>query len=244
MAFCWFDTIFHNLTCEKCENSYYPAVDTNFARRDQSMNLQLSQDDRQLIELLRHSPKTINDLVGELKVTSNAVRQRLVRLMASSLITRQKSGEGRGRPSHEYLLTEDGQRTAGDNFSDLAKVLWQEIQSIEDTSIRRSLMAGAIRRLIDSYDNEVAGETVEQRLQSIQDFFGKRNIPITVEQQEGLPILKVLECPYPDLEDQDHQFCEMEKQLFAKVLGRPVQLCQCKKDGDGCCSFESSVSPS
>jgi len=207
------------------------------------MSHHLTEGDLQLIESLRLAPMSISQLGDELKVSANAVRQRLGRLMASGLISREKSGEGRGRPHHEYQLTKLGQRTAGNNFPDLAKALWEEVQSIEDPKVRQSLMAGAIQRLLDSYDSEVVGETIEARLVSIQKFFDDRDIPIAVERSDQageLPVLKVLECPYPDLEDSDHQFCEIEKQLFAKVIGSPVHLCQCQKDGDSCCSFQST----
>jgi predicted ArsR family transcriptional regulator len=209
------------------------------------MPVQLTEGDQQLIEGLRLKPMTVSELIEELGVSANAVRQRLVRLMSASLITRTKCGdEGRGRPCHQYLLTEDGHRTAGNNFPDLAKALWQEVQAIEDVAVRQQVMAGAVKRLVDSFDAEVKGETVEERLSSVQKFFDDRKIPIAVETAGALPVLKVLECPYPDLEDKDHQFCEIEKQLFAKVIGGPVELCQCKKDGDGCCSFESATKAS
>lgn len=205
------------------------------------MTQQLSEGDLQLVESLRLKPMTVNELCERLEVSANAVRQRLSRLSAAGMITREKRGEGRGRPHHEYILTKVGHRTAGNNFPDLAKALWDEIQSVEDPKVRQSLMAGTIRRLLDSYESEVTGETIEDRLVSIQKFFDDRDIPISVERSESgeLPVLKVLECPYPDLEDKDHQFCEIEKQLFTKVIGSPVQLCQCQKDGDRCCSFES-----
>ncbi len=203
------------------------------------MTNQITEGEQQLIELLRNSQMTISELVEGLGVSANAVRQRLVRLTATGLISRQKSGDGPGRPSFTYELTQSGHRTAGDNFADLARVLWQEIQCIEDPQVRQSVMAGAVRRLFSRYEEQVTGETVEDRLSSVGKFFADRDIPITIETDSGLPILKVLECPYPDLEDKDHQFCEIEKKLFAKVLGSPVQLCQCRKDGDGCCTFQS-----
>lgn len=200
---------------------------------------QITDGEQQLIDVLRRAPMTVNELVDQLGVTANAVRQRLVRLMAAGMVSRQKSGSGKGRPSHTYELTTSGHRTAGDNFGDLAKALWQEIQSIDDTEVRQRVMAGAVRRLLDSYDQQVSGETVEERLESVRRFFSDRKIPISVDQNNGLPVLQVLECPYPDLEDKDHQFCEIEKQLFSKVIGSPVRLCRCRKDGDGSCTFES-----
>ncbi|MDG1875536.1 MAG: MarR family transcriptional regulator [Mariniblastus sp.] len=205
------------------------------------MSHHLTEGDLQLIESLRLAPQTISELGDELGVSANAVRQRLGRLSASGLISRKKSGEGRGRPHHEYHLTTLGHRTAGNNFPDLAKALLEVVQSIEDPKVRKTLLSNAIQRLLDSYESEVVGETIEARLAAIQKFYDDRDIPIAVERSaEGaLPVLKVLECPYPDLEDKDHQFCEIEKQLFAKVVGTPVHLCQCRKDGDTCCSFQS-----
>lgn len=211
------------------------------------MALQLSQGDRQLIESLRLAPMTVSELGESLQVSANAVRQRLVRLMAADLISRQTQSEGRGRPRHQYELTKSGRRTAGDNLPDLAKALWREIDLIEDPKIRQTLLAGAMRQLLESYESEVVGQTIEDRLVSIQKFFDDRGVPISIERNDGdgqqpgqLPTLRVLECPYPDIEDPDNHFCELEKQLFAKVVGSPVSLCQCQKDGDSCCSFESA----
>lgn len=209
------------------------------------MMTKINESDQQLVKVLRLKPMTVNELIAELGVSANAVRQRLVRLMSAGLITRTKcDDEGRGRPSHEYMLTEDGHRTAGNNFADLAKALWQEIQTIEDAEIREKLIAGTVQRLLENFESEVTGETVEQRLAAVQKFFGDRQIPIAIDTNGKLPVVKVLECPYPDLVDKEHQFCEVERQIFSKAIGSPVELCQCRKEGDGCCSFESKTNES
>ena len=211
------------------------------------MAIQLSQGDLQLIESLRLAPKSIAELGEAMEVSANAVRQRLNRLMATDLISRRTCSQGRGRPHHQYELTNAGRSTAGDNLPDLAKALWREIESIEDPKVRQTLLTGAMRRLLESYESEVVGQTIEDRLVSIQKFFDDRGVPISIERNEGdgqqsgrPPTLRVLECPYPDINDPDNHFCELEKQLFAKVVGAPVSLCQCRKDGDSCCSFESA----
>lgn len=199
----------------------------------------LTEGDQQLINSLRMQPMTITALVDSMGVTANAIRQRLVRLMSSGLICRQKSSEGRGRPSHTYLLTEEGRRSCGNNFSDLAKVLWQEIHAIEDVSVRQKVLKAATERLASTYALEVSGDTLEERLGLVRKFFTDRSVPINVDTSGQLPVVQVLECPYPDLEDDDHHFCEVEKRMFATALGSPVNLCQCRKNGDRCCSFEA-----
>jgi len=208
--------------------------------RKTNITAQLSQSDITLIQLLmRMGPLTINQLVDHLGITATAVRQRLSRMQEASLIDRTQSPDGRGRPSHRYDLTEAGRRTVGDNLADLAYALWQEIQQIPDTLIRKSVVDGAIRRMADGYSRRVIGDTVEERLKSAAQIFIERDIPITVEKEDGLLVLRVLQCPYPDLAKDDHRVCEMEKQLFSQVIGGPVDLCQCRNNGDSCCTFQA-----
>lgn len=206
------------------------------------MKPNLNSSDNEIIQILRNRPHlTVSQLVDELGVTANAIRQRLVRLMASGLICREKSIEGRGRPSHTYHLSDEGHRCCGDNFPDLAKALWEEVQSLSDSSIRQKVIQGAAGRLVESYDLEVEGKTFEERLESVKQFFADRDIPIAVDIDQSPPIVKVLSCPYPDLKDDDHYFCNVEKQMFSKVLGAPVELCQCQSSGSECCVFEASA---
>ncbi|MCH2183406.1 MAG: MarR family transcriptional regulator [Mariniblastus sp.] len=207
------------------------------------MSAQLSQSDVTVIQLLlRTGPLTISQLVDHLGITATAVRQRLSRLQDAELVDRSQMPDGRGRPSHRYELTEAGRGTVGDNLADLACALWQEIQEIPDTELRKSVVEGAIRRMADGYARRVVGESVEERLQSAAEIFVERDIPITVEKVEGLPVLRVLQCPYPDLAKEDHRVCEMEKQLFSQVIGGPVDLCQCRHQGDSCCTFQAEQS--
>ena len=192
------------------------------------MKPSLSNSDNEIIQVLRNRPnQTVNQLVEELGVTANAVRQRLVRLMASGLICREKSIEGRGRPSHTYHLSDEGHRCCGDNFPDLAKALWEEIQSLDDDSIRQKVIEGAASRLVESYDFEADGKSFSERLDSVKQFFGDRDIPISVDLDQPVPVVRILACPYPDLKDEAHYFCNIEKHMFTKVLGTAKVLCQC-----------------
>ena len=183
---------------------------------------------------------TVGQLVESMGVTATAVRQRLNRLMALGLISRTHNAEGRGRPSHHYELTERGRLAAGNNFGDLAVVLWEEVQQIPDPELRRKVISGVVERLASKYGHEMQGNTTEERMRSFTQLFAEREIPITVEHQNGLPVIKVAGCPYPTLADDNREICEMEQQLLERVIGQPVDLCQCQQDGDKCCTFQTS----
>ena len=198
-----------------------------------------------MIGLLRsQTSMTVCQLVDEMGVTATAVRQRLTKLMAMELVDRSHTVEGRGRPSHHYILTEKGRKSLANNLGDLAIVLWQEVQQIADADTRQRVISGAVQRLAEKYDTEVQGATTEDRMASIAQLFGERQIPISLEHQNGLPVIKVSGCPYPTLAKDNRDICDMEKELLAKIIGQPIDRSQCQQEGDACCSFQADQSES
>ncbi|MEM7455544.1 MAG: hypothetical protein AAF456_14420 [Planctomycetota bacterium] len=205
----------------------------------------LSSGDRELIAHLRDGDSmTVGKLVKASGVTATAVRQRLVRLMALGMIDRTEDREGRGRPSHVYHLTEKGRNTSANNLDDLALVLWQEVQQIPDRELRKRVIAGAVERLAQRYESAIRGsasdlgDTTEQRMRKIAEIFAAMDLPVSYEEKDGLPVIKVSGCPFPGLGGESREICEMEQELIQKLVGSEVGLCKCQKDGDRCCSFE------
>jgi predicted ArsR family transcriptional regulator len=138
--------------------------------------------DNDIVDLLRQAGSMcVSELAVATDVTPTAVRQRLSRLMGQGLVGRRTLRSGRGRPSHRYELTEKGQRQSGSNFVDLAMMLWQEIRSISDPSVRRGLIARLAKRMAGLYSDRIEGETAEARMQSVAEVFGERNVPLAVE---------------------------------------------------------------
>ena len=193
-----------------------------------------------ILDLLRKAESLgISELATAMQVTATAVRQRLTRLMAQGYIDRETTRAGRGRPSHQYRLTTKGRRKAGSNFGDLAIALWQEIRAIEDPDVRRGLLQRLASRLAEAYSEQIVGNTIEEKMESLASLFGERKIPFTVTREDDkLPILTALACPYPELAEQDRTICSMEKILFSQLLGEQITLGQCRLDGESCCTFE------
>lgn len=203
---------------------------------------QISESDRPLIDLLRaKSAMSISQLEESMGVTATAVRQRLNRLMALGLVIRNPSIAGRGRPVHLYSLTEKGLETLPNNLNDLALALWKEVQQISDDSTRQRILLGAVRRLAEKYENEVHGSTIAQRMEAITQLFADRQIPVTVAQEKGLPVIQITGCPYPTLAAEDREICELEEQLLSKIAGHPVKLRECQHDGSEYCSFRTAA---
>lgn len=82
-----------------------------------------------------------------------------------------------------------------------------------------------------------------ERMRMVGDSLAKRRITtrisFTPENQLGLPVLDLPNCPYPALRDATHDrsMCELERRMLSEALGGPVQLSSCVLDGDSVCRF-------
>ena len=197
--------------------------------------------DSHLLDLLRsQGPLGISELVAETEVTATAVRQRLSRLIGQGLIERTAVRQSRGRPGHRYSLTEKGRRQGGSNFADLAIVLWNEIRAVKEPEVRRGLLGRISAALGAMYAGQVQGATVSDRMRSVAELFADRGVPIHAESTKEFPVLTVVQCPYPELAEQDRGICAAEKMLFSQLLNHDVHLAQCRLDGHSCCEFSAS----
>jgi predicted ArsR family transcriptional regulator len=81
--------------------------------------------DREILEHLHQSDgvdvQSLCDLLG---VTRTAIRQRIARLEACGLVLSDLQGQSRGRPRNVYRVTAEGLHALGQNYRQLAVVLW------------------------------------------------------------------------------------------------------------------------
>ncbi len=219
---------------------------------------ELRASDSVLVELLRTNGKTgVGELASALRVTATAVRQRLERLMREGIVTREvviTSGEGgasgarrRGRPAHVYGLTEKGERTGGDNFRDLAVVLWSEIRRVESPEVRRGLLSRVGSAMAGLYEDQISDGTLNERLERMVELLRERQITCGVEfatEPGGNPLAVLTNhvCPYPEIAELDRGICAAERLMLQELLGTSVSLASCRLDGADCCRFAIPLS--
>lgn len=200
--------------------------------------------DRPLLDLIRRrGPLTVADLAEALGVTATAVRVRLGRLVESGLVERTTEHVGRGRPRHRYQASAEAHRKLGQNYADLALVLWDEMmRAVEDRKVRRLLFGRITERLAELYRSQITGEAWEGRLVELGSILHGRGIEAEVVGGDGrgggLPVLRQHSCPYFELAEVDKAICALERKMFEKVVGRGLRLSHCRLDGDRSCDFE------
>jgi DeoR family suf operon transcriptional repressor len=194
--------------------------------------------DADLLNLLADAgPLAISAIGQHLEVTRTAVHERLLRLMGEGLVNRELVRGGRGRPSYRYLLSPKARKLSGNNFADLAAVLWQQVLGIEDSQRRQHVIRSIASALKVLYADAIHGTTLKARMGSLRELLEKRRIRCEVDTPGGDPTFTLRDCPYPDLAEVDSTICEMETMLFSQLLGDEVVLSQCRLDGHACCQF-------
>ncbi len=197
--------------------------------------------DRLLMDhIRRHGPLTISEMAAFLGVTQTAVRNRLTRLVESGLVEKRSQVGARGRPKHTYQASVEAQKRLGQNYTDLALVLWDEMmRSVEDLKMRRVMFGHIIDKMADLYRAQITGEAWEGRLVQLGSILNDRGVETEVSDHGDLPILKQHSCPYFALAETDRSVCAMERKMFEKVLGLGLRLSRCRLDGHRSCDFEA-----
>ena len=200
----------------------------------------LETADRDFLRRLhRRESATVQELCDDFGVTATAVRQRLGRLIAAGVVGRREIREGRGRPRHAYSVTERGLRELGDNYSELATILWEELKAIPDMRVRSTVLSRIQETLVERYGRGVIGRTVPERIEQLQRRLAESGFDVEVDAHGQLPILRENNCPYYDLAASDSSICELEQQVFERVLGTSVALTHRCVDGHHCCEFQA-----
>ncbi len=199
--------------------------------------------DKPLLDLIRRQgPMTIASMVVALGVTPTAVRNRLSRLVESGMIERRAEAGGRGRPKYTYQASAEAHKRLGQNYTDLALALWDELMhAVEDRKLRRLLFGRVTEKLAEQYRSEVRGDEWQGRMIQLGSILTERGIEaeVTDATAENLPILRQHSCPYYALAEIDRTVCALERKMFEKVLGQSLRLSRCRLDGHRTCDFEA-----
>ncbi|MGI8458974.1 MAG: helix-turn-helix transcriptional regulator [Propionibacteriaceae bacterium] len=203
--------------------------------------------------ILEHGPSTATELAERLGLTAAAVRRHLDVLLERGLLAgrerRTYGVRGRGRPAKAFALTDAGRadfysaydQLAIDAISALAEVGGPEavsalarrrLASVEDRF--RSLRAG----IGDPHDVLTSTEALAQALTGDGYVASTRPAGAVGEQ------LCQHHCPVAHVAEQFPQICEVETELFSRLLGVHVQRLATIAHGDGVCTTHVPALPS
>ncbi len=205
----------------------------------------LDDADQDFLRLLNtKGDAKIDDLCDDTGVTATAIRQRLGRMLDLGLVARVTVRAGRGRPFHRYALTASGRRALGDNYAELAILLWESIQQIDDPAMRQQIQGRVRDQFVSRLGFAGSDRSLDEKLEHLRKNLDERGFQAELSRgADGVSVLRENHCPYYDLAEKDRQVCELEKEVFEQVLGVRLKVVQNCCDGGNCCEFRPVEEP-
>lgn len=188
---------------------------------------------QRILEFLKKSGQaSVAELSKALALTSVTIRHHLETLRAEGLVAdpvaRHKAGPG--RPEMMYHITTAANKFMPRNYGELCRCL---IQAVAKTSTHE------IEGVLVEMGNEMgsSADTMGKPL-AAKSFLEERGYFPSIEQDQGLIMLQLANCPYLEVAEEAQVLCEFDRALIESLFGRPVEMHGRIVDHESVCTFK------
>jgi predicted ArsR family transcriptional regulator len=191
--------------------------------------------------ILEHGPSTAAQLATRLGLTPAGIRRHLDVLLATGHVQAREQrvygARGRGRPARVFALTDAGRATFYSAYDDLANAALEFLSETAGpdavTRFAQARIAAVEDRYRDNIANAAPGATPAEALAAAltEDGYVASTLPSAIGEQ-----LCQHHCPIAHIAEQFPQLCEVETEMFSRVLGVHVQRLATIAHGDGVCT--------
>ncbi|HPU05207.1 MAG TPA: MarR family transcriptional regulator [Thermogutta sp.] len=210
-------------------------------RTAQMVNLNLSPASMRVVKLLvGNTPKSVADLIREMKVTRTAVTEQLNELVAAGLVERQMQRlPGRGRPRHVYSATPGALLLLlSKNQEMVLPNIWRAIREVGGPKLLGEVIKQVSRWLAEHYRKQITATTPAERVLQLVEILREEGVLVDIQEENGRYTIRQRSCPYIMMYEENRAACLLDQETFALVLGGPVRQVACRHDGAPCCVFE------
>ncbi|MDO5676609.1 MAG: transcriptional regulator [Propionibacteriaceae bacterium] len=190
--------------------------------------------------ILNDGPQTAKQLADRLELTPAAVRRHLASLLDDGIVTsrdeRVYGPRGRGRPSKVFALTDAGRAEFVQAYDDLAIAALRRLQQVAGPNAIRELALDRVAEIEQRYLELRAEDPDATALQALVDVLDADGYAASVRPLKAGDQLLQYHCPVAHVAAEFPILCEIETQLFSKLLDSHVQRLATIAHGDGVCT--------
>jgi predicted ArsR family transcriptional regulator len=187
---------------------------------------------QRILEYIKKSGQaSVAELSKALALTPVTIRHHLEALRSEDLvaepISRHKSGPG--RPEKMYEITPQADSYMPRNYGELCRCLIQAVESPE--------LTGLLTKMGNSLGAS-AGANGDTAV--IASYLDERGYFPSLDQGEGMIILKLANCPYLEVAENAPALCEFDRSLIESLFGGEVEMVERIVDREPVCTFHIS----
>jgi predicted ArsR family transcriptional regulator len=195
----------------------------------------------QIVELLRRSTRTVDELAAELELTDNAVRAHLAALERDGLIHQQGLRRGERRPAYIYSLTPEAENLFARAYEPMLSLLLDVLDERLAEGAIEGIMREVGRRLAAEHEARDDADP-RARIRSTVAILEALGGSITINDGDGKVTLRGNGCLFARLTPDHPSVCRLAETLIEELVGKPVSEC-CEREGERPhCRFEVSLS--
>jgi predicted ArsR family transcriptional regulator len=192
---------------------------------------QYGDTQRRLLEaLLYHvTGRSADQLVQEVGVTANAVRQHLGALERDGLVTYDVAPAARGRPQHRYRLSERGREAFPRRYRQLAEAVLLELAAeLDEPALARAMRRMGRRAAAVAAGADRASVPATARLMTQLGYEAETRSASEIAARN---------CVFHQLAQRFPAVCEFDLGFMEATTGRRVEHRECMLRGGACCRF-------
>lgn len=194
----------------------------------------IGETQARMLQLLRRSRRTINDLAESLGLTDNAVRTHVAALSRDGII--EQAGTQRdtgGKPARLYALTGAGEELFPKAYAMVLAGLVEEIARRDGRDRADELLRAVGARAGSGIDRPPnLSDRVEAAAAALRSWGGD----VEVQRTDAGWRLQGFGCPLSSVTALEPQICALAQSLVQEITGRPVTEC-CERSGRPRCGF-------
>lgn len=206
-----------------------------------------TSDDKELFEstrgklltLLCRGPRTVNELMEELRLTDNAVRAQLANLQLAGLVRQVGLRPGTRKPHVDYELTPKARQLFPGAYEPVLRTLVDVLQERMKPEEATNLMREAASRIFDSCIGELREQEPSRRAAELCEKLSAIAPGLMLEQGEEQLELRACGCPLAAVTASHSEVCELLAAVLSELLGTQVRQ-RCQREETPRCCFEVS----
>ena len=192
----------------------------------------------QLLELLRRTPMTVDELAVALGVTRTAIRAQLATLERDDLVEQRGSRRGTSKPSRLYGVTSQAELLFSTAYVPILTRLLQVLARSQAPADFDSTMREVGRELMQG--RRLAGGELRERVIGASALLNELGGLTEVEEENGSYFIRSHGCPLAAATANHPEVCNALESMLSVFVGSPVTKCCDGYDRVRCC-FEIST---
>lgn len=200
----------------------------------------LTTRDRVVQSILSHGPSTARQLAERLDLTPAAIRRHLATLMEEGTLDSREERvygqRGRGRPSKVFVITDVGRAEFHQAYDELAITAMRRLLEVAGPEAMRQVALERVADIEHRFNKIRAKQPERAAVEVLREALSEDGYAPSVQPVRSGDQLCQHHCPVAHVAAEFPMLCEVETQLFSRLLDSHVQRIATIAHGDGVCT--------